>query len=327
MPLSLPKVELTPTEKEPFSLGDVSQSPSRARASQETRTRRKRRRNTLPLEVVGRGLMPTESAKRLALTLSSLRFPSLEQIQKLVRSDPGIALSTFRYASKEHADRADQFSGIEQVVAILGMEGMKTVLGTMADMNTLDEFSPHAAGICDHSVRVAALSAFIAETFCESDKEQAYLTGLLHDVGKLLIVQARELDYGAVPERFDQPNLLNIYERQTLGYDHSKFGWHALSSWGLPEPIPTVVAWHHQGSRAYQVGGTIAHLVAIVRTADMLERALVDPTLDDDALYWHLDKNLACRQLELTPALIRQHWPALKRIRKEALLSAPAPVV
>lgn len=301
----------------------MSASPSKAQAPQEARGRRKRRRNCLPLEMVDKGVMPTEKAKKLAVTLSSLRHPALDQIKKLVRSDPGVALSTFRYASQEHPDRAELFTGIDQVVAILGVEGMKVVLATMGEIDSLNKYSPHAEAICNHSVRVAALAAFLAENLCNSDPEQAYLTGLLHDVGKLLIVQSQEMDYVDVPDRFNQPNLLNIYERQQLGYDHSKFGWHALSAWGLPEPVPTVVAWHHQGSRAYQVGGAIAHLVALVRSSDMLERALVDSDLDDNGRYWLLEKNLACRQLQLTPAVLRQHWKSLERVRLEAVLSPP----
>lgn len=282
--------------------------------------RRRKRPGCLPLRVMAQGLLPTLGGRKRATILRSLRFPSLEEIQKLVLRDPGIALCTFRYARKMYEERCHSVTSIKKVVAILGTDGMKVVLGQIEEMQVLDSFSPRAMEIGDHSVRVAALSGFLAEQFCNSDPALAYLTGLLHDVGKLLILQAGVLDYTNIPERFNQPNLLNIYERKQLGYDHSRFGWHALSAWHLPEPLPTVVAWHHQGSRAYQVGGTIAHLVALIRAADMLERLIVEPDLTDEDLFWKLDRNLACRQLEITPDMLRQYWEPMTLVREEAIL-------
>lgn len=266
------------------------------------------------------GLLPTLSGRKRATILRSLRAPSLEEIQKLVHRDPGIALATFRHARKEYDERCRSITSIEKVVSILGTDRMKVVLEKVENMKVLDSYSPRAMEIGNHSVRVAALASFIAEKFCEIEPTLAYLTGLLHDIGKLLILQAQELDYTNVPERFDQPNLLNIYERQQLGYDHSKFGWHALSAWEMPEPIPTVVAWHHQGSRAYQVGGKIGELVALVRAADELERLLIEPELSDDALFWRLDRNLACRHLGITPQMLRENWDPLVKLREKAVL-------
>jgi HD-like signal output (HDOD) protein len=48
-------------------------------------------------------------------------------------------------------------------------------------------------------------------------------------------------------------------------------GGHVLAKWGLPYPVPKIVAWHHQPARAYQEGGPVAVLVAVLRIADVID--------------------------------------------------------
>jgi HD-like signal output (HDOD) protein len=67
------------------------------------------------------------------------------------------------------------------------------------------------------------------------------------------------------------PDQLHLREREFLGYDHAVLGGHVLAKWGLPDPVPKVVAWHHQPARAYQQGGPVAVLVAVLRIADVID--------------------------------------------------------
>jgi HD-like signal output (HDOD) protein len=96
--------------------------------------------------------------------------------------------------------------------------------------------------------------------------------GLLHDIGKLLIMQTRHQSYAElVAAAAGVPDELHLQEREFLGYDHAVLGGHVLAKWGLPYPVPKIVAWHHQPARAYQEGGPVAVLVAVLRIADVID--------------------------------------------------------
>ena len=69
------------------------------------------------------------------------------------------------------------------------------------------------------------------------------------------------------------PNSHHITEQNALGFDHAVLGGHILTDWKIPEPIPRLVAWHHQTKRAYE-DASLAPMIAILRIADQLEPIL-----------------------------------------------------
>jgi hypothetical protein len=108
----------------------------------------------------------------------------------------------------------------------------------------------------------------------ESAAPAAYSTGLLHDLGKLLLLQTEDASYEELLSKSSSPDETHLRERELLGYDHAVLAGHTLKQWGLPDPIPRIVAWHHQPSRAYEEGGEVGVTVALLRVADQLEPML-----------------------------------------------------
>lgn len=291
----------------------------------KTISRRRRTLRSLPVDVVLRGLRPTDASLDRVRCLAA-RPPQLDEIRHCVRTDPALAIATLRHAYRTQRERTKDCTDIDRVVTRLGLIAMNEVLKEIGSLESLDVLSPRASGIARHSARVSMLSSELAKLLNLTDLPRVHMTGLLHDVGKLLTIQSGDCDYESTPSRFDSPDLLNVYERRTLGYDHAKLGWHALSVWGVPEPLPTVVAWHHQGSRAYLVGGEIAELVALTRAADMLERRLASTRDLNELDMWRIERNLACRRLALSPEMLRRQWEHLQEVRDRAAPPEPPPI-
>ncbi|ABK42936.1 diguanylate cyclase [Magnetococcus marinus MC-1] len=122
-----------------------------------------------------------------------------------------------------------------------------------------------------HNLWVACACRHIANQVGYGDCEEAYMTGLLHDLGKLLIDALGAMDYAALQEismRTDWDGV--TYERSLLGVGHDGVGAHTLHKWGMNTSVVLAVALHHSRYQAKEIGQQAAQLTAIVQLADFL---------------------------------------------------------
>jgi len=123
-----------------------------------------------------------------------------------------------------------------------------------------------------HSAAVAAMVRVLALEYRPDCSDGIVLCGLFHDIGKLLLMQSGEFTYPAtswVPSA--ALHGVHSAERDHLGYDHAVLGGHVLQRWHLPDPMPMVVARHHQFARALSEPDRVGPKVALLRLANHLE--------------------------------------------------------
>ncbi len=90
-------------------------------------------------------------------------------------------------------------------------------------------------------------------------------------MGKLLLLETKEIAYDRIEEASEPCDEgLPAAERDVCDFDHAVLGGHVLRVWGIPDPIPQIVAWHHQPVRAYDADRFTADHVALLRLADRI---------------------------------------------------------
>lgn len=117
----------------------------------------------------------------------------------------------------------------------------------------------------EHSA-VTAVAAQIIARKCGLDDNHAFTAGLLHDVGKIVLAEALEGDYGRLIEEteFQHHSLLEA-ERTVAGADHAEVGGRLLEKWKFPECLVAAVRWHHDPANA----GPHARLASCVYLANL----------------------------------------------------------
>lgn len=122
-------------------------------------------------------------------------------------------------------------------------------------------------------------TALFAQMFCSQVPAlkiiatQAYVCGLLHDIGRVVQTEVAPVgpcSVGAVPVA--SPFALTTGEQETLGYDHALLGWNACKMWRLPATIGEVVLHHHD--RLTTCADEPPSLVQMIQWADVLSVAL-----------------------------------------------------
>ena len=177
--------------------------------------------------------------------------PSLGRLGGIIELDAGISASLLKTVNSSFFGFFGKVNSPKRAVTLLGTETLKSlVLG----VHLFSSFEPKQCEgfslghVWSHSHRVAELARAIAKL--ESDDgefaDTCFSAGLLHDAGKLLLVQEMWGEYQRVVADA-RAGALPLFraERGVLGVDHAAVGAYLLGLWGLSESVVWGVLRHH----------------------------------------------------------------------------------
>ncbi len=201
---------------------------------------------------------------------------SVEDLVGLLSKDPALAAKVLRVANSPFYGMLKRISTIQHAVVVLGFQATGSLVLAVATLGALRSPSSTRSGLAARKrfVRHAVACATTARQLAQGrwpNPDEAFLAGLLHDIGKLALMeffpdemenlmQAQQAD----PERPDY-----LAEQRALGMDHQQVGAALLERWGLPPAIIQAVGRHHEPLDA---GGKLAEgrLAALIHTAEAL---------------------------------------------------------
>jgi putative nucleotidyltransferase with HDIG domain len=234
-------------------------------------------------------------------------------IARLVESDVGIATDVLRLANAPAAGLAHKCMSVRHAVALLGTKRVCSVVEAAASLAILESAAVQRPEVAAHAFTVAAIARVLAPITGISPDE-AFTAGLLHDVGMLVILQSEDPFYeGLLDQIGEGEEPTEVEERALMGYGHGALGAAVLRRWNFPEPLPEVVAFHHDWPAARARGGAVAALVALIRVAEAIAPRLAQeesPSLDE---LGPLFEEPAFEHLGLTPKELFNLWPGLRR--------------
>jgi len=187
----------------------------------------------------------------------------LKRVGEVIRRDPSLAAQVIRMCSSTLLDLREKVSSIEHAVILLGTERLRTLV---LKISLVEYVGTHlSASLVQsfwlHSFLTAILSERIARWTAYSRPEQAYLAGLLHDIGVLPLL--------TIAHRNQAKNALNWLgggesvqaEQERFGLDHCEVGRWIGISWNFSPVLIDVFQNHHnppQADRDFQLVGIVA---------------------------------------------------------------------
>lgn len=264
-------------------------------------------------EVDGLKTFPVVARQVLgALSGQSFRF---DEIATMIQGDPSLAAGVMRMANSAFFSRGKRVAVIEQALVRLGAKSVREVVSAVATMDLFPDPVGIGKQIRDHCACVAALTQVFAAEVAPGRVEGLFLAGLLHDIGKLLLIESGEADYA---DEAQKPDRDHREERSLIGYDHAVLGGHVAARWNLPEPVPRIVAWHHSPKSAYR-SSEIGPSVALLRCADHLDSILYAGQTDPDAAADKLCERDDYMLVGIDRQVLLTLWPLLEQARRDVL--------
>ncbi len=137
----------------------------------------------------------------------------------------------------------------------------------------------------DHSLATAIFSDLLVQKVTTSDAEWAFLGGLLHDIGLLLIATGLPEEARAISEAESDYQLIER-ERQVLGFSHFEVGVALLSRWGCPVVVQDASLFCQSNTFQYQSPLSLGMAVKTASLlADMSGMSLFGPRRDEDGAF------------------------------------------
>ncbi|MDR1533521.1 MAG: HDOD domain-containing protein [Planctomycetota bacterium] len=197
-------------------------------------------------------------------------------IGKLIEQDPALSGKVLRLVNSAYYGFPRQIKSIQSAVVILGFNKIRTTIMTAS---LFSSFRKGPAGFLNinrfwqHSLGAAMGAKSAAETLGSVHlAEDAFIGGLLHDVGKIIMDQYQPAIFGPILKyAADKGMLVTEVENQVMnGFNHAAIGSWLVENWRLPKDIVRMVEGHHSPQRYNQD----RELVAFVHIGDILARAI-----------------------------------------------------
>jgi len=244
----------------------------------------------------------------------------LKQVCNVIELDPALASRILRIANSAAYRAMGPCASVGQAVVRIGASNVSGLAMAMSAMALFRDLGGVGRRIRDHSAGTAVVARELAMSLgCVSLAPKAFLAGLLHDIGKLLIIQTGDQAYADLAAREMVPSSVHLKELSMFGFDHAMLGAHVLRSWQIPEPIPQLIAWHHQTKNERSCAPPMAKVLDLLRLADVVDWLLGQGCPADSPWVARLaagpDGVRAGLSVETLPSL----WGALRSIREEAL--------
>lgn len=213
-----------------------------------------------------------------ALKLSRYALASLERIEQLIASDPPLAAKLLSLANCPVYRGLEPFRSLRAAMVRLGLECTREVLGQAvlaSHVFDVPEFQQSLADVAMESTAVAVASAELA-TQSGSGEDYAFMAGLLHDLGKAIVLQI----FAKNPLGLSAPEAV---VKEIVEGEHARAGDLAARKMRLAEPLVCAIARHHEW-RAGVPGDEPAVLVSLARrvatTAEEPTEALDWPEIE-----------------------------------------------
>ena len=227
--------------------------------------------------ITGLGALPTPPRLYLRLT-EALNSPysSLEEIGDIVQQDAGLTLKLLQISNSAYFGTQRRILTPADAVQTVGLEILRALVLCIHAFKFYQDKgfkSISTTDLWDHSLRVATAARKLAryENLSENACEETFVSGLLHDIGKLVLAANADADYQLVMERSRiEGTSVDQVEWEIFGATHAQVGAYLLGLWGLPEPVVSNVELHHSLDQVSHAGFTPA---AAIHIAQFLERS------------------------------------------------------
>ena len=220
------------------------------------------------------------------LKLIQNKNAELSEIARLIEADPILTMKLLRVANSPIFATRNEIRSIQHALMLLGMKRISNiVLSVSIYSKFFINAHQNAAMLMERFFQHSYLTGMTAKTLTQilrkNFEDNEFVGGLLHDIGKMAMLQVHPKEYALVRQLIVQENLNELAaEKEVFNENHIEVGLQMAHLWKLPEEIHRIIAFYKFPSQ----NDKLIDLVAIVSFADAFAKIrtnLINPNQDE----------------------------------------------
>jgi HD-like signal output (HDOD) protein len=175
---------------------------------------------------------------------------TVREVAEIITSDQSTTIKILKFANSSVFSFKTRIDNISDAIFHIGFKEIKnivlaiSVMKLFKDLNTSIHFN--IVDFWKHSIGTGVIARFLAEKKNIQDIENYFISGILHDIGKLFMLRTFNEKYIKTIEYARDNNFdLNFLEKKVFGFDHAFVGSLLIEKWKLSTPIYRAVKHHH----------------------------------------------------------------------------------
>jgi len=242
-----------------------------------------------------------------------------QDLNKIITHDPALGARILKVVNSAFYGLPGQIGSINRAIVLLGLNAVKNIAiaASLAKLFRGGQICPsfNAKDLWTHSIAVGTGTRLLAEKINLGLPDEAFLAGLIHDLGIMVEIQARRPKFVEAMEKMDANKELKLRQAETaaLGVSHEQFGAGLCKAWKFPLSFAYVTGFHHRPLELAAPNRTLTSLVHIadITAANMklgFSRSVESTTVNSEVL----------AQLNITQQQIDEVAQALPKAMEEA---------
>ncbi len=205
---------------------------------------------------------------------------SAQKVGVIIESDQSLTSKLLKLVNSAFFGLPQHVSTISHAIVLLGFKEISNLAFSTSVINTFG--TSHHADAFDlqsfwkHSLACAITARCIGNEVGSvhvQDIEEAYVAGLIHDIGKLVLHQYMHDEFNSIYSLVSQENIRWIdAEQRILGYTHQDVGQYLAIKWQLPEVLVRAIKYHNMPETLPDSSHAI--IVYIVHLADIMVKSI-----------------------------------------------------
>ncbi len=214
-------------------------------------------------------------------------------LHKIVRNDPALSARVLRVVNSAFYGLPGQIGSIDRAIMLLGLNAVKNIaiaasIGKMFKSSVIcDDFS--GKDLWTHSVAVGAANKLITSEIGLELPDEAFLSGLIHDIGLVAVMQCHRKDIPDIIELVKGGMPYRQAEEKVIGANHEEIGMALTAKWKFPRSFQYVSGHHHHPmdlAKENRVLSVVTHLSDILCAQQNIGLSLTveEDTVSDEIL-------------------------------------------
>lgn len=195
---------------------------------------------------------------------------SVEKIKRIISFDPSLAMKILKVANSAFYGGYRNIQNLNQAILRLGLNAVRNIVVATSMKNVYKRFGLTERLLMEQITGSALISSIISSETRIADPEDAFIGGLLHDIGKVVLNNEYPDEFARVMERVYNDSVpFTVAEIEVFAFSHRELGAMIIKKWGFPESLELLLKYFDNNERLAKER-VLYNLTVIIKLADIM---------------------------------------------------------